>query len=106
MISRRKQLDLGEALPGMILSDDILDAHGGVLLPRGSSMTEGTLLSLRRRGIDQLFVLNEELSAADLAAESERVQQRLVHLFRKCRNQDTSASLLQSIMQYRLGESK
>lgn len=105
MISRHKQLDLDEALPGMILSDDILDAHGGVLLPRGTTMTEATLLSLRRRGIDKLLVVNEALSAVDLAAEQERLLQRLDRLFRKCRNQGASELLLQSATQYRLGES-
>ena len=103
MISRHKQLDLDEALPGMTLSDDILDAHGGVLLPRGTTMTEATLLSLRRRGIDELLVMNEALSAADLAAEQERLLQRLDRLFRKCRNQAASELLLQSVTQYRLG---
>ncbi|HCE09041.1 MAG TPA: hypothetical protein DEQ40_10645 [Oxalobacteraceae bacterium] len=105
MISRQKQFDLDEALPGMTLSDDILDAHGGVLLPRGTTMTEATLLSLRRRGIDKLLVVNEALSAADLAAEQERLLQRLDRLFRKCRNQEASELLLQSVTQYRLGES-
>jgi hypothetical protein len=103
-ISHHKQLDLDEALPGMTLSEDILDAHGGMLLPRGTAITEATLLSLRRRGIDRLMVVNEALSAADLAAERERLQQRLDRLFRNCRNQGAGDLLLQSVTQYRFGE--
>jgi hypothetical protein len=88
----------------MTLSDDVLDTHGGVLLARGTAMTEATLSSLRRRGIDKLLVLNEALSAAELAAERERLQQRLDWLFRKCRHQGASELLWQSVTQYRLGE--
>jgi hypothetical protein len=103
MISRHKQFDLDEVLPGMTLSEDILDAHGSMLLPRGTIMTEATLVSLRRRGIDKVLVLNEALSTADLAIEREHLRQRLDRLFRKCRNQEANEALLRSVTQYRLG---
>ena len=78
--------------------------HGGVLLPSGAELTESTLTSLRRRGIEQVTVVNDQISEADLAIERARVQERLAKLFRICADKSASNSLHESIMQYRMGE--
>lgn len=104
MIARHLQLDLDEAEPGMILSSTLFDAHGGVLLPTGIELTESILTSLRRRGIDQVSVINDRVSEADLAAERERLQERLSRLFRNSLNKGASNELRDSIMRYRLGD--
>lgn len=104
MISKYKQLDLDEAEAGMVLSEDVLDGKGGVLLPAKTELTESLLTSLRRRGIESVWVVNDDVSEEELRVERERVQQRLAHLFRKCRNDAASAVLLQHISAYRLGE--
>ena len=104
MIGRNLQIELDDAVPGMTLSDAVVDNQGGVLLPGGTTLTETMLSSLRRRGIDYLSIVNDKLSDADLAAERERLQQRLVQLFRKCNNQGAGNLLLQSVTQYRLGD--
>jgi len=36
MAARYKQIRLEEAQPGMVLSDDLLDTKGNVLLPQGA----------------------------------------------------------------------
>lgn len=104
MITRHLQLDLDDAEPGMILSNTLLDAHGGVLLPSGVELTESVLTSLRRRGIDQITVVNDRVSEADLAIERERLQKSLANLFRNCADKGESNSLRESIMQYRMGD--
>ncbi len=103
MTSRSKQLTLDEATPGMVLSDDMLDSHGKVLLPAGATLTETTLASLRRHDIEMLPILCEALSAADEAAELARHQQRLAVLFRKHVDDEATALLLQYVTRYRLG---
>lgn len=103
MIARHLQLDLEEAEPGMILSTTLYDSHGGVLLPSGAELTESSLTSLRRRGIDQVNVVNDQISEADLAIERTRLQERLAKLFRNCADKGASNSLQESIMQYRVG---
>lgn len=103
MIARHLQLDLEEAEPGMILATTLYDAHGGVLLPSGAELTESSLTSLRRRGIDQVTVVNDQISEADLAIERARLQERLAKLFRSCGDKGASHSLQESIMQYRVG---
>ena len=48
-MSTIKQIPLEEAQPGMLLGDDLRDAAGQVLLPRGSELAESSLRSLARR---------------------------------------------------------
>jgi hypothetical protein len=106
MITRHLILDLDEAEAGMKLSSAVLDVHGGVLLPAGAELSDSTLTSLRRRGIDTVTVVNDRVSEADLAAERERTQQALARLFRKCGERGAGSMLRQSVMQYRLGDSR
>jgi hypothetical protein len=102
MISRHKEIDLDEAVAGTVLSREVLDGRGGVLLPQGTALTETLLNSLRRRGIDRVFVVNEAISEHVLRAERERVQQRLATLFRKARGEQAAEILLATITQHRL----
>lgn len=88
----------------MTLAEPVFDDRGAMLLPRGTVLTEAMLLSVRRRGIDQLVILDDTVSDAELAQERERLQQRLALLFRRCGDQGSSALLLQSVTQYRLGD--
>ncbi|HYD81134.1 MAG TPA: hypothetical protein VEC06_15120 [Paucimonas sp.] len=104
MIHRCCAVGIDDAVPGTVLAEPILDAHGGALLPAGSTLTNSTLQSLRRRGIDRIMVVNRHVSEADLAAEREQVQQRLAKLFRKHADNDKNRLLLQYVTAYRSGE--
>ncbi|KRB79537.1 hypothetical protein [Noviherbaspirillum sp. Root189] len=103
-MNRYLRLDLDNTVPGMVLFEDILHGNGDVLLPRNTVLTDALLTSLRRRGIDSVQVVNDAISEADLLAERERVQQRLVSLFRKCPTNRACGFLLQWVTEYRLGE--
>jgi hypothetical protein len=103
MTSRHKKLDLDDAHAGMVLHDAVLDARGGVLLPRATTLTESMLTSLRRRGIDIIMVVDDAISEEELRAERERQQKRLARLFRKTGNAGANAALLQRMIEYRLG---
>ena len=52
MTSRSEQLELDKVSAGMVLSDDLLDSQGQILLPQGTSLTEATLASLRRHDVE------------------------------------------------------
>ena len=106
MLNRYIQLDVDDAAAGMVLSEAVLDAHGGVLLPGATTLTDAMLTSLQRRGIDTVRVVNDDISEADLEAERERVQQRLTVLFRQCNVDRTCQVLQQQIEAYRMGESE
>jgi hypothetical protein len=104
MISREKRLDLDDVVAGMVLSADVLDGQGGILLPAQTVLTDALLKSLGRRGIDFVDVVNDDISEEELQAERIRVQQRLTVLFRRCEAEPACQALQRHILKYRLGE--
>jgi hypothetical protein len=104
MISRKNLVKLDDVVAGMVLSNAVVDTHGGVLLPAATALTDTMIRSLRRREIETVYIVNEDISEADLTAERERVEQRLTRLFRKCNSDRAGRVLLQRITDYRLGE--
>lgn len=95
---------MDDVTPGMVLSDSVLDNQGSLLVQSGSALTESTLQSLRRRGIDHLFIVNDQISEEDLAADRLQQQERLAFLFRKYPDKDKGDDLLHYITLYRLGD--
>ncbi|HXA46554.1 MAG TPA: hypothetical protein VNW52_02905, partial [Burkholderiaceae bacterium] len=61
MRRRNYQVTLDEASPDMVLSDDLLDANGKTLLPAHTALSEDIIKSLRRRDVDTLPILGEEI---------------------------------------------
>lgn len=106
MGSPYRQITLDDARPGMVLSDDVLDLQGHVLLTKGMALTEPILASLRRHGVALVPVLAED--APESAKESEIVhhEARLARLFRKrsIGSGDATALLEQCVRHFRLGD--
>lgn len=102
MLRRSKQLEVGAAAVGMVLSEAVFDAHGNVLLPQGVVLDEALLASLQRRGIDWIAVADNAVCEAQLQAEKERLLQRLPVLFRNCMSKPGCTMLLDHIRAYRL----
>jgi hypothetical protein len=84
--AKSTEIDLDQAAAGMTLACALLDAHGGVLLPRDAALTDSMLASLRRRGVERCVVWAdedaEEIDPAQLARERELRMRRLERLFR------------------------
>lgn len=97
-----RQLPLNEVLVGMIVSNDLLDTHGGLILGQGAVVTEAILFSLQRRGLETLGIVAEKGTDLDREAEMARQRQRLVKLFRRCGDGPADKLLLQYVTQYRL----
>ena len=68
------------AVPGMVLSDELLDSHGVVLLAKGAVLSEAIIASLARHHIDMVPVACVE---AHRAPDAAAVQARLDVLFRR-----------------------
>lgn len=98
-------ITIDDAEEGMVLSQNLLDAGGAVLLPAGATLSAASLSSLRRRGIEQLHVAvaAEAPDAAAVQAERERQCQRLERLFRKSAAIGASGKLLERLHNYRMG---
>jgi hypothetical protein len=105
MNRRTRQLDLDQAEAGMELACDLVDHHGTTLLQGGSILNERLLAALERRGIASLHVVDESDSPGPdegaRAAECERVQLRLAHLFRRAGGA-AAAELQARLLDYRL----
>lgn len=99
-----KQLALNTVTPGMVLSDDLLDDQGKILLPEGTTLSEAILASLARHGIAILPILCEALSIADEAAELRRQKARLARLFRNHVDDAATELMLQYVTHYRAGK--
>jgi hypothetical protein len=117
-----RQIALDDAVPGMVLAADMLDAHGSVLLPAGVSLSAVNLASLRRRGVSDCRVVDgadtmpagadtataqtdqTERDAQRESLELERRRQRLIRLFRGSAGIGASAVLLQLLLAYRRGD--
>ena len=108
MNSAYQHLALSEVKPGMILSDELLDRQGQVLLPQGAVLTAHTIALLPGHGIEALPILLEPGTARSASTlEASVIERRLARLFRKNEldNQDDWATgiLRRYVLDYRLG---
>jgi hypothetical protein len=84
MSAAYQHLALAEVVPGMVLSDDLLDRQGQILLPKGAILTDRTIALLPSHGIDAVPVLRSGAApAVSAASDHAATEQRLAVLFRK-----------------------
>ncbi len=98
------QLALADVTPGMILSDDLLDPQGQVLLPKGATLNEHMIESLHRHDVVSIRIVMGELTAEEEAVQRAYFQTRLERLFRKSDDEDANGLLHRYIRTFRLGE--
>ena len=103
MTTIHKQCALSEVIPGMVLSDDLLDPQGQVLLPKGATLTERTIESLHRHQVDSLTITMGELTQEEEIAQRAHFQARIERLFRKLGDSEASGLLHRYIRNFRLG---
>lgn len=103
MTTIKTQLALAEVSPGMVLSDDLLDLQGQVLLPKGATLTEKTIESLHRHDVVSLSIMTGELTPEEEAIQHAHFQQRLDRLFRKLDDSSANVLLQRYVRDFRLG---
>ena len=97
-----QDIDIGAALPGMVLAADLNDGQGALLLRRGMTLNPAHLAALRRRGIERCKIVIEAPGAGTAPAhEQARLQQRLARLFRHSAGIEASDALFQLLVHYR-----
>ena len=108
MTAAYRHLTLAQVQAGMVLSDELLDVQGHVLLPQGTVLTEAMLALMPRHGIEMLPVLGTDVPEEEKMAARSQHQQRLARLFRKNdpdSADDWSTRLLRRFVEdYRLGK--
>lgn len=109
--SNFSEIALEDAEPGMVLFADLTDANGNILLSGGAALSQTTIKSLTRRGVEKLTIVSANPAEADSesddadadgAAQRERQQQRLSKLFRKCGTDGVHGLFFQYLSNYRL----
>ena len=100
----RLSIPLEAAQEGMVLADTLHDAGGNVLLPRGATLGEATLNSLRRRGIETLTIVAPDAppDPEREAARREALERQMRQLFRHAGDDATILTLRQTLLDYRL----
>jgi len=84
MTGSYRHLPLAEVQPGMVLSDELLDKQGQVLLPAGAVLTEKMLERMPGHGIESLAVVDDSPpDPVQTAAEREAALARIAVLFRR-----------------------
>lgn len=108
MTAAYRHLALAQVQAGMVLSDELLDVQGHVLLPQGTVLTEAMLALMPRHGIEMLPVLGTDVTQEEKMATRNAHQQRLARLFRKNdpdNDEDWASGLLRRFVEdYRLGK--
>jgi hypothetical protein len=98
-----KRLPLEQLEAGMILAQDVCDASGGRLMVEGAELSDATIASLGRRGVEHVMVAFEEtLSPEQIAARTGEIRARIDHLFRHAGNDPMLLKLRATLLQYRL----
>ena len=101
-----EHLALADLTVGMVLSDDILDAQGQVLLPQGARLNAATMALLPAHGIEMVAVLRE--GTPEPVQDDAAIMARLDHIFRNTdisEADDAATGLLRMyITDYRLGK--
>ena len=100
-----KQILLDQAKAGMILSDDLLDSQGNILLAKDVMLTDAILVALRKHQIEVISVVTGELTHEESNAKRQQYKERLARLFRKPTNdvEEATGILQQYVRYYRLG---
>jgi hypothetical protein len=83
MTATYRHLPLADVQAGMVLSDELLDQQGQVLLPAGTVLTEKMLQRLPAHGVESLAVVDDTpADPVQSAAQRQAQRERIAQLFR------------------------
>lgn len=109
MTATYRHLPLADVQPGMVLSDELLDQQGQILLPAGTVLTEKMLERLPGHGVESLAIADD--TPADpvlLAAQRAAQLERIAVLFRRHdadNSEDWAANALRALVtDFRVGK--
>ncbi|WP_342117219.1 hypothetical protein [Pseudoduganella sp. OTU4001] len=109
MTATYRHLPLAEVQAGMVLSDELLDKQGQVLLPAGTVLTDKMLERMPGHGVESLAVVDDTpADPVQTAAQREAQLERIAVLFRRHdpdNGEDWAAnSLRKLITDFRVGK--
>lgn len=109
MHSSHRFLPLSKIEAGMVLSDEVRDGQGHVLLPAGATITADLLARLPAHGVSALPIAVPP-AGSDMPVDREAVLGRIAHVFRGIDPHDpahaASRMLRRALETYKLGEAR
>ncbi|HTH44092.1 MAG TPA: hypothetical protein VL528_03330 [Oxalicibacterium sp.] len=99
-----RQLALADLRPDMVLSDDLLDPQGQILLPKGTVLTQHAIDAMHRHQVVSVPIVIGELSPEEVAARKQHAEARLARLFRLSGDTVADELLRRYVSNFRLGE--
>jgi hypothetical protein len=103
-MKRFRVVPTAEAEEGMCLYEDVRDRAGNVLLPQSALLTGAMIGSLLRREVEALLIVDDTITAEQLAAERLKVKERLEHLCRHAGSGRANVLLRDVVEGYRTAE--
>ena len=99
-------IPIEQAVPGMMLAEDLRQNANGILLPRALILTEKHLASLRQRGVREIGIIATDdsppqHSTAETQALREAAQLKVQRLFRHAGSDKTMQALYRTVLEYR-----
>jgi hypothetical protein len=101
-MKRFRVVPIDEAREGVLLSDDVRDDDGSVVLPRATALSGAMIRILERRGVKSVRIVDEGLTPDQLCAERLRVQARISWLCRHAGDGRANGLLRAVVEQYRM----
>ncbi|WP_028104618.1 hypothetical protein [Pseudoduganella violaceinigra] len=98
MTGTYRHLPLADVQPGMVLSDELLDMQGQVLLPAGTVLTEKMLERMPGHSVESLAVVDDAApDPQQTAAERAAQLARIAYLFRRHDDDDVEDGAAQAL---------
>lgn len=109
MLSSHRFLPLSKVEAGMVLSDEVRDRQGHVLLPAGATITADLLARMPAHGVSALPIA-VPADSSDIPIDRNAVLGRIAHVFRAIDPHDPAHAaarvLRRALETYRLGEER
>ncbi|MGO4479314.1 hypothetical protein AB4Z32_23965 [Massilia sp. 2TAF26] len=103
-MKRFQAVATAEAEEGKCLYAEVRDRSGNVLLPKDTVLTGAMIRSLLRRDVETVLIVDDSITAEQLAAERSRAQERLEYLCRHAGSGKANLLLREVVEGYRMAE--
>jgi hypothetical protein len=104
MSKKHHYVPVSKVTAGMILSENLLDKLGHVLLPAGSTLTDNTLKAMAHHNVHQLAIVQMDDAESDAPEIKQRKIDRLAHIFKHAPYGEPTDTLKTYIEKYRHGD--
>jgi hypothetical protein len=104
MSKKHHYVPVSKVTAGMILSENLLDKLGHVLLPAGSTLTDHTIKAMAHHNVHQLAIVQTDDEGNDDAESKQKKIDRLSHIFKHAPYDDPTDTLKAYIEKYRHGD--